>query len=161
MTMTCRTLPLAALAGLLLCGGVAPAVGKGVPSPDDTVIPPRPPNTKLLTQEGLLLRYTVRAQGGTLTLKKAQGGEMAFRLGLPVRIDGHDVACKASPSSTPAAPDTCPDWPANLAVGYTRVRVGYWETALPHTDKPVQVIAEITSLGTSAALPGTTRVNVR
>ena len=78
-----------------------------------------------------------------------------------MRVDGREVACKAPPSSAPAVPDTCPDWPANLAVGYTRVRVSYWQARPPDTDRTVQVIAEITSLGTSAALPGATRVNAR
>lgn len=156
-----RSLPSAALAGLALCGLLAPAVAKGPSIPDDTALPSRPLDAKLSTQEGILLRYAVRAQAGTLTLRTARGREDVFRFGLPVRIDGRDVACRASPSGAPAEPDTCPDWPANLAVGYTHVRVGYWQAKLPDTDKAVQIIAEITSLGTSAALPGATRVNAR
>lgn len=162
MSMTRRSLLPAILASLALCGTLVPAMGKNPSVPDDeAAVPSRPPGAELSTQEGILLRYAVRARAGTLTLKMAQGQEITFRLSLPIRIDGHDVACKPLPSSAPAAPDTCPDWPANIAVGYTHVRVIYWQAARPGTKENVQVISEIKALGTSAALPGTTRVNVR
>ncbi len=161
VTTTWRSLPSAVLAGFALCALLAPAMAKGPSIPDETVLPSRPPGAELSTQEGILLRYAVRAQAGTLTLKTAQGQEVVFRFGLPVRIDGRDVACRTLPSSAPTAPDTCPDWPANVAVGYTRVRVSYWQAKLPDTDKAVQVIAEVTLLSTSAALPGITRINAR
>jgi len=162
MVVTRRALWLATLAGLALCGTLVPAMGKNPSVPDEeAAVPSRPPAAELSTQEGILLRYAVRAQAGTLTLKTAQGQEIIFRLSMPVRIDGRDVACKPLPSSASAAPDTCPDWPANLAVGYTRVRVTYWQAARPGMKENIQVISEITTLGTSTALPGTTRVNAR
>jgi hypothetical protein len=67
-------------------------------------------------------------------------------------IDGHEIMCKIAPTDNSAPSEACRDWPANVVVGHTRVRVTYWHAtkrALKGQDVPVT--DEIRTLETSAA----------
>lgn len=146
--VTWRLLPLATFATTLaLCGAFAPASEQAPPAFGQRFFPARPSDTALSTQDGILVRYEVGKLSGTLTLMTPQNGAVTFYLGEPVRIDGRQIACKA-PSV-----EACRDWPVNVALGYTRVRVTYWHAYKPGSKDGVLATDEIRTLGTSAAVP--------
>jgi hypothetical protein len=77
------------------------------------------PDAALSTQDGVLMQYGVDDLAGALTLRTAQGRTVTFYISLRVRFDGHQVVCRTPPADGAPASGSCPDWPANVALGYS------------------------------------------
>ena len=96
---------------------------------DKSFFPERPTGVQLYTMDGILADYAIGKASGTLTLITAPGRiRREFYIGYPMKINGYLVKCVLPPlPGQPANPIYCNDWPSNLALGETKVRITFWK----------------------------------
>jgi hypothetical protein len=91
-----------------------------------------------LTATGILTDYYVGMKSGQLTIKLSSGRSMSFYPANTMTINGGLVHCQAPPANGQnPPPGICPDWPANIVIGTTRVTVTYWKTRPSSTPDPL------------------------
>jgi len=96
----------------------------------DSFFPSRPTGVQLYTVDGILADYAVGKSSGTLTLITAPGKvHREFYIGYPMKINGYIIKCVLPPKAgKPANPVYCKDWPSNLVLGQSKVRITFWKT---------------------------------
>ena len=80
--------------------------------------PAPPAHAPAHVARGVLLSYGVGSAEGHLALRERDGKIADFYIAFPMRVNGRDLRC--------AFPQQCPQWPATLVVGKSRVNVTYW-----------------------------------
>lgn len=106
--------------------------------------PARPHGVESLSTEGVLLDFNIGNISGGILLQQ-DGKEIDFYTALGIKIDGKAIKCLVAPTET-YHPDLkyCPDWPADIHLGKTQVKVAYWLTE--YEDKKVKVADSIDAL---------------
>jgi len=115
-------------------------------SQNSSFLPPRPQNAVLHTSQGTLLDYGIgNKSGGFSVREKTTGKTLEFYVGWPIRIDGRIVTCSIAPKDS-FKPDRqfCSDWPYQVRLGHTNVKVTYWNAK--YDGKDVNVSDQIDSL---------------
>lgn len=96
--------------------------------------PARPAHAPVAIARGVLTSYGAGQAEGHVTIRDAKGVRQDFFLGYPMRVNGARLVC--------AFAGQCPQWPATLVVGKSRVAVSYWVAR--HRDKAVRVADALT-----------------
>jgi len=109
----------------------------------------RPQHAKIAHLRGILVRWSNGENAGRIAVRDARRKLHVFVLGFPPRIDGKTIRCYDPPASSKATPSPlCPDWPANVVLGITRVDASYWYVR--DDGKPLAVSDEIDVLGSAS-----------
>jgi hypothetical protein len=104
--------------------------------------PKRPPGVTVKHMQGILTNFGFGNASGNVSVINDQGKEVDFYTSWPMLIDGHQVICAIAPTDTfKAHPQNCPDWPADIRLGHTKVEVTYWSST--RDGEPVLVSDEI------------------
>ncbi len=91
--------------------------------------PARPKDVILNKATGTLLDYGVGNQSGSFTIRRSDGQVLEFYVGQAMRIGDKIVHCTIPPiRDFVPDPRLCTDWPANVKLGSTEVRVVYWRS---------------------------------
>ncbi len=97
--------------------------------------PGRPVHAPVQIARGVLIAYGVGQAEGHVTIRDARGVQEDFFIGYPMRVNGARMDC--------AFAERCPQWPATLVVGKSRVAVSYWVQR--HLGKRVRVTGALTN----------------
>jgi hypothetical protein len=113
---------------------------------NSSFFPSRPPRVALQVAQGTLLDFGIGNKSGEFSIKDTTTGKtLEFYVGWPLRIDGHIVKCSIAPKdSFKPAQKFCPDWPSQIKLGQTKVKVTYWNVT--HEGQRVTVSDQIDSL---------------
>ena len=116
------------IGAIALCAAtltVSPCNAQSVPS----FYPSRPSNAVIHSVIGVLTAYGRGNKSGSFTINQLNGTVRGFYIGSPMIIDGSAVLCGVPPTATqPVDPVVCPDWPSEVVIGTTTVKVLYWTT---------------------------------
>ena len=98
--------------------------------------PARPQGESLYAIDGVLVDYAVGRSSGTFVIKTPPlGVHQEFYIGYPMKINGRIVKCTVPPIDGQNADNVyCKDWPSNILLGKTRVRVTFWKTKAGYTE---------------------------
>jgi len=107
--------------------------------------PARPTGVSLNKVVGTLLDYGIGNQSGSFTIRESDGRVLEFYVGQAMRIGDKIVRCTVPPiKDFVPDPQLCADWPTNVKLGSTEVRVVYWRSE--HEGETVSVSDEINPL---------------
>lgn len=127
-----RTGQLVAL--LLLIGSLT------LPADAQHFFPTRPKHVLLAHTTGVLTGYGIGNGTGGFSIRDISGHRTVFYLAYPTRIDGRVYNCYV-----PRQPgmhfdsNKCKNWPKNLIIGTTKVRITYWWQFYPGSAERVRV----------------------
>ena len=93
--------------------------------PQTSFFPRRPPHPSLMAIDGFLTVYGVGMHAGVVGVVDAHGIRHLAYVGYPLRIDGAKVTC-TTPAENGWPAFNCDDWPRDLVVGKTWVRLVVW-----------------------------------
>ena len=115
-----------------------------LPAQEDEFFPTQPKEAKFSEATGILLDYGVGNKSGSFVIK-AEQGPLRFSIGWPMYINDRQVTCTIPPvDGFKADPRFCSDWPADIRLGSTDVRVRYWEAT--YNKEQVKVSNQIYSV---------------
>jgi hypothetical protein len=111
-------------------------------TPPKSFFPKRPQGVTPKSMQGVLTDYGIGNASGGFSIRDDKGKIVDFYTSWPMLIDGHPVKCAIAPTDTfKPHLQNCPDWPAQIRLGHTKVKVIYWSTT--RDSKPVLVSDEI------------------
>ncbi len=90
--------------------------------------PQRPAKITIHIATGILTAYGRGNKSGGFSIQEKSAGKINwFYIGSPMKINGSIVWCGHPGTQTHAAV-ACTDWPANVRLGTTQVKVSFWKT---------------------------------
>jgi hypothetical protein len=123
-----------------LFGGFLIAVSAAKPANAQHFFPSRPRHVALLHARGVLTDYGIGNHTGGFSIRDSSGRTTDLYLAYPTYIDGRVCDCVRPPKPGESfGADSCKQWPKNIVIGTTKVRVTYWWMFFPGTRERVRV----------------------
>jgi hypothetical protein len=122
----------------------------GRPASAQHFFPNRPHDVTTLSDVGVLIDYGIGNGTGEFAIKDAAGRTTDFFIAYPIRINGRTYNCYRPPKPGKRFDRSyCKQWPNNVVIGSTKVRITYWWMVPPGSSERVRVSDAIRSFSGS------------
>jgi hypothetical protein len=123
-----------------VAGGLLLVTYLALPADAQHFFPARPRNVLVSRTTGILTRYSIGNGTGEFSTEDRLGRSTDFYLAYPTRIGGRVYDCEVPRQpGMRFDPTECKQWPANVVIGTTEVRITYWWMVFPGTHERVRV----------------------